>query len=47
MKDKKIEQDINKLLDLSIRKINYCKTDMKKILIDFASEYNKIWRENE
>ncbi len=41
----KVEKKIDKLLDQYSRKIMTKKIDLKSILIDFTTDYNKIWRD--
>jgi hypothetical protein len=40
-----IEKQLNKLLQEYNYKVIKCKTEINVLLIDFAKEYNKIWRD--
>jgi len=41
---KKITKDLNKLLDVYYRKIKKQEVEIKLLLIDFAREYNEVWK---
>lgn len=44
---KEIEHKINKLMSETKLKLTNNSQELSVILIDFANEYNKIWRELE